>query len=143
MYRVADIMSRNLVTLNEDQDLGLAEAILSLGRFRHLPVVDAEGHLAGLITHRDLLRIWADQGRAAAKTVPAHEVMNEHPVTAKPDMPVFEAAKWMFENKFGCLPVVEKGRLVGIVTEADFLQLAAQLAETAPGPFKESRNERQ
>lgn len=141
MYRVADIMTRKLISLKLSDDLALADSILALGHFRHLPVVDGE-RLAGLITHRDLLRIWAERDRMDARLVPAGEVMRRDPATATPDMPVFEAARLMNENKFGCLPVVEKGRLVGIVTELDFLQLAAQLAENARGPFREARSNR-
>ncbi len=138
MYRVREIMTRELVTLNEAEDLGLAESILALGRFRHLPVVGEEGRLVGLISHRDLLRVWADRGWAARAGTRAKEVMTRNPVTVTPDTPVFEAGRMLYANKFGCLPVVEKDRLVGIVTEADFLQLAVQLAETAPDPFREA-----
>lgn len=125
MYRVADLMTRTLVTLRESDDLTLADDILALGRFRHLPVVGERGQLVGLITHRDLLRLFAERVGRDRSTILAREVMQQHPVTAEPDMPAFEAARWMYENKYGCLPVVDKGRLVGIVTEADFLQLAA------------------
>lgn len=135
MYRVADIMTRQLVTLKPTDDLALAESILALGRFRHLPVVE-DGRLLGLITHRDLLSVWAKATALGQRLVPAREVMQTNLATATPDTPVFEVAHLMHENKFGCMPVVERGRLVGIVTEADFLLLAAKLAKDATGPSK-------
>jgi CBS domain-containing membrane protein len=130
MYRVADIMTRKIMTLKADDDLALADSILALGRYRHLPV-EENGRLLGLITHRDLLRIWADRGAIDGRTVSAGEIMTRDVTTVTPETPVAEAAQLICENKFGCLPVVEKGRLVGIVTEADFVELAAELSVSA------------
>lgn len=125
MYTVADLMTRELVTLKENDDLGLAEAIMSFGKVRHLPVV-REGRLVGLVTHRDLLRALAVRAESAGVT-PAGEVMTREVVTVHPATSLRRALRTMLHNKFGCLPVVEDGKLVGIITEADLVRFAANI----------------
>jgi CBS domain-containing membrane protein len=128
--QVADIMSTELVTLEEDETLQLAETVMRHGRIRHLPVI-SEGRLVGLVTHRDLLRTQVSsladlspEERADIKlSIQVREIMSTEVKTVPPDMPVLEAAKIIKSNKYGCLPVTEKGRLVGIITEADFIDL--------------------
>ena len=125
MIQVRDFMTRELVTVRETDDLALAESILHLGGVRHLPVV-REGRLVGLLTHRDLLR--AGAVGAATRGVQARDVMVPHPVTVAPDGSLAEAARTLLDRKFGCLPVCEAdGTLVGIVTESDFVRLAARV----------------
>ncbi|MCS6799007.1 MAG: CBS domain-containing protein [Myxococcota bacterium] len=124
---VADVMTRQVVTVFEEDSLdGLEEGMKWL-RFRHLPVVD-DGKLVGLLTERDLLR-WAIRGPRAERTFVA-DVMNRHVTTVAPDTPVARAAELMLERKIDCLPVVEgDGKLVGIVTTADLLRLVTTLYE--------------
>ncbi len=133
---VADIMSRELVTLTEEDTLADARACMARARLRHLPVV-RDGKLVGLVTHRDLLaaslsvfaEVSAREERTLFATIPVRELMHDA-VTAPPDMPVTDAGRILLDNKFGCLPVVDAaGVLLGIVTEADFLRLAVQMLE--------------
>lgn len=133
---VADIMSRDLVTLTEEDTLADARACMNRGRMRHLPVV-RDGKLVGLVTHRDLLaaslsvfaEVSAREERTLFATISVRELMHDA-VTVSPKMPVREAGRMMLEHKFGCLPVVDaEGVLVGIVTEADFLHLAVRMLE--------------
>lgn len=124
-YLVRDIMTRNLVTLGEDEDLSQADAVLQLARIRHLPVV-RDDRLIGLVTHRDILRAVATKGQCP---VPASEVMAKEVRTTRPDARLAHAAKQLLEQKIGCLPVVEEGKLVGLVTEADFVRFALRLIE--------------
>ena len=129
MILVEDLMTREVVTLNPGDDLALADTILRLGRIRHLPVTDANQKLVGLITHRDLLRVFADVGRAQGKQVLARDVMNTDLVTVTPKMALGNALSTMVHNKFGCLPVVDPaGKLVGLITEADLVKFAARFA---------------
>jgi CBS domain-containing membrane protein len=132
---VRDLMSTELVTLTEDETLAHAQRCMARGRIRHLPVV-REGKLVGLLTHRDLLAasfsIFAEvdhgEQRRIFGTVPVVEAMHRDVVTVSPELPVREAAKILLENKYGCLPVVNRaGDLLGIVTEADFLRLTVRL----------------
>jgi CBS domain-containing protein len=126
MISVADFMTKDLVTVRESDDLALAESLLRLGGIRHLPVVK-EGRLVGLLTQRDVLRS-GQSGRPAARTLLVSEIMTRELTTVRPAMALSQAARLMLERKFGCLPVCdEEGRLVGIVTEADFVRFAADM----------------
>jgi CBS domain-containing membrane protein len=129
--RVRDAMTREVATLRPDDELSIARDVMRLGRIRHLPVVDAEERLCGLVSHRDLLRsalLRRDEaGRAPGsdpRTLRVSEVMTREVAVTSPDEPLRDAAAEMFRRKLGCLPVLEGGRLVGIVTEADFVRLA-------------------
>jgi CBS domain-containing protein len=126
MISVADFMTKDLVTVRESDDLALAESLLRLGGIRHLPVVK-EGRLVGLLTQRDVLRS-GQSGRPAARALLVSEIMTRELTTVRPAMALSQAARLMLERKFGCLPVCdEEGRLVGIVTEADFVRFAADM----------------
>jgi CBS domain-containing protein len=123
---VGDFMTRELVTLNESDDLALADQMLRLGGIRHLPVV-RERRLIGLLTHRDLLRSAAVR---PPKTTLARDVMTRDPVAVRPTTSLVHAARTMLEHKFGCLPVCEDdGTLVGIITESDFVRFAADMVQ--------------
>ncbi len=127
-HRVADIMTTPVITLDEEDNLKSIREGMDRFHLRHLPVVDGE-KLVGLVTHRDILRLASAELDPAAKLrAPAIEdtfvssVMTRDPQTCSPDTPVADAARLMYENKFGCLPVVDDdGNLVGIVTENDML----------------------
>lgn len=123
---VGDFMTRELVTLQESDDLALAEQMLKLGSIRHLPVVRG-GKLVGLVTQRDLLR--AALSHPAQRTTAA-EVMIRELTSVRPTTSLVQAARVMLEHKFGCLPVCEDdGKLVGIITEADFVRFAADMVQ--------------
>jgi CBS domain-containing membrane protein len=134
---VSDIMTAKVITLFEEDNLVGVEKGMTHFKFRHLPVVDGE-KLVGLVTHRDLLRTAASSlelGSAQKtarlnETVFVRDVMQRNVKTARPGTPLAEAGKLMWDQKIGCLPVVDdSGKLVGIVTEADFLKLALSLLE--------------
>jgi len=132
---VGDLMTTDVVTLTEDETLAHAQRCMARGRIRHLPVV-RDGRLAGLITHRDLLaasfsifaEVESTEQRRIFATVPVVELMHRDVVTVTSNLGVSQAAQILLENKYGCLPVVdEENRLLGIVTEADFLRLTVHL----------------
>jgi CBS domain-containing protein len=123
---VGDFMTRDLVTLQEGDDLALADQMLRLGNIRHLPVV-REGKLVGILTHRDLLRSAAVR---PAKSTLSQDVMTRDPTAVRPTTSLVQAARVMLEHKYGCLPVCEDdGTLVGIITEADFVRFAADMVQ--------------
>lgn len=131
MQTVGELMTRNLVTLTETQNLAMAEDLLRLHRIRHLPVV-RNGKLVGLVTHRDLLRATAQRGGSDPARQPlwASDVMVRDVRTVGPDTPTREAVKLLLDNKYGCLPVVgADGELLGIITEADMVRFAQHLIE--------------
>lgn len=133
---VDDIMTREVVTLEEDDTLADARRCMEHGRVRHLPVAPGS-KLVGLLTHRDLLAasfsVFAQVSREAEHhlfaQVPVRELMREaYPVP--PGTRVREAARVMLENQYGCLPVVDQtDNQLGIVTEADFLRLAVKMLD--------------
>ena len=126
---VRDYMARKPQVLGVNDTLDLAEDIMTMGRIRHLPVLD-EGKLVGIISQRDMFRSAAvtalgfevDTQKALVKTIRVKKVMTEKVVTISPDATVKEAASLMIEKKIGCLPVVEGMKLIGIITETDILR---------------------
>jgi CBS domain-containing membrane protein len=132
--RVRDVMTSEVTTLQRNDKLTLADDIMRLGRIRHLPVVDENGQLAGIVTLHDLFRGALAKAlgygeraqRQLMDTLVVKEVMTSEVITTTPDTPLAEAAHVLVERKIGCLPVVEAGRLVGIITEGDFVALAAR-----------------
>jgi len=126
---VADLMSTDVATLDRNDELGLADDLMKLGRIRHLPVLDEDGLLVGVVSQRDLyhsalVKALGHGTHAMGRTMQAlrvKEVMQSNPTTVTPSTPIGEAARLMSRHKIGCLPVVEEGRLVGILTEGDFV----------------------
>ena len=135
---VADLMSKEVATLERNDRLSIADDVMKLGRVRHLPVLGEDGELAGIISQRDLLygslsSILGYGSVARGKllsTILVKEAMTTDPIVVAPDTAIAEAARIMTVNKIGCLPVMEGDVLVGIVTESDFVQL--HLADRAP-----------
>lgn len=131
--RVRDLMTPNVVTVRPDDTIAKAYELMLDNRFRHLVVVDGDGDLVGLLTHRDLLRhaliertdLPLSMQRGVLRRIRVEEVMTSEVETAEPGQWLQEVALVMFENKYGCLPVVEGSRVVGILTEADFVRFFA------------------
>ena len=92
---------------------------------RHVPVEDAHGTLVGLLSHRDLLAHMSHRDRAPGPTA-VSEIMSRNPIVVTPETPTATAIQLMRDHDVGCLPVVRDGKLVGIVSERDFLELAHQ-----------------
>jgi CBS domain-containing membrane protein len=119
-------MTKEVETLAQHETIDLATTIITLGRIRHLPVTDSQNRVRGLVTHRDVLEaiaeMYRDQGATADPSkLEVGRMMTRDVATVSPDASLGEAAALMYERKFGCLPVVEDGELVGILTEADFV----------------------
>ncbi|MBI1846532.1 MAG: CBS domain-containing protein [Candidatus Rokubacteria bacterium] len=131
--RVADCMTRGVATIHSDALARGAAQMMRTRRIRHLPVVDREGGLVGIVTDRDLRQVLFDpvmQARAghlagALKAVTVRDVMTWAVLTVQPDTPLRDAARLMHERKVGALPVVAGGRVVGILSETDVLKAFA------------------
>ncbi len=139
---VKDLMTCVVETLRIGDTLDLATHLMKAGRIRHLPVIDGNEHLIGLVTHRGLLTAWVSHGDPnrervgqVARDVPVEALMERNVLTVTPDTTAALAAALIESSRFGCLPVVENHKLVGIVTEADFVSFARRQleAETAAG----------
>jgi len=133
MILVRDLMTSEVATLRAQDRLSLAEDIMKLGRIRHLPIIDANGHLCGILTQRDLFRgalaKLLGYGPVAQdkifQSLIVEDIMCKQVVAIGPNVPIVEAASVMEAKKIGCLPVVEGEKLVGIITEADFVTYSA------------------
>jgi len=133
---VREIMSPVVETLSVGDTLAVARRRIQRGRIRHLPVVDGEERVVGLITHRGILEAWVSHGHpdkekldVVARDVPIEMLMEKNVETVAPGTPAADAARILESHKFGCLPVVEGGKLVGIITEADFVRFARRYFE--------------
>jgi CBS domain-containing membrane protein len=132
--RVGDVMSREVHTVKRNDQLAIADALMKQERVRHLPVLEEDGTVCAVVSQRDLFRgallralgYGSRAEDAVLKQVAVKEAMSTEVQTTTPDTPVADAARLMIERKIGCLPVIEKGKLVGIVTETDFVRLIAE-----------------
>jgi acetoin utilization protein AcuB len=123
-------MTSNPVTVRPDSDPLAGRMLLRSGRFRHLPVVDGNGALVGIVDRDDLelFLLKAESPGVVKRQHRIDQVMVCDVVTVTQECPLEEAAALMVQHKIGCLPVVEAGQVVGIVTETDiFEQFAAVL----------------
>jgi CBS domain-containing protein len=130
-YRtVGQFMSTDLFTVRPDDVVDYAASIMHWEHIRHLPVENEEGKLIGLLSQRHLLPLLA-QGSTLnrAQGVPVHMIMKRDPITVTPETPTLEAIQIMRDRRLGCLPVVDDGKLVGIVTLFDLLAVSAKLLE--------------
>lgn len=134
MLKVRDLMSADVETLAPTDDIDLASMLMRLDRLRHLPVVE-DGQLLGIISDRDVLKaqrsVFADEDKDARRRfdmgIKAKDVMTKQVDTIGPEASALEAAEILRERGYGCLPVIEDGQLIGIVTPTDFLGLVVEL----------------
>ncbi len=127
--QVRDMMREAVKTLGQNDQLTIADELMRMERIRHLPVLDDDGAVVGIVSQRDLFRGALARalgyGEHAQEALIAQlvvkDVMTNNPTTIAPEATVSGAARVMLDQKIGCLPVVKGGKLVGIVTESDFL----------------------
>lgn len=132
--KVKDIMSREVHTVQRNDQLALADRLMRDERIRHLPVIDEAGDVCAVVSQRDLfrgalLRALGYGSRAEdsmLRQVVVKEAMSAEIFTTTPEASLAEAARVMIERQIGCLPVLDAGKLVGIVTETDFVRLIAE-----------------
>ena len=127
--KIQEFMHTEVVTVNRKESIAAANNKMMEKSIKHLPVVDDKGRLVGVITPRDLRR--GSIGEMTTMDVPellwalsrinVAQIMFANPVTIAPHQSAQEAAALMVDKKIACLPVVEDGKLVGIVTERDIL----------------------
>ena len=141
LTRVKDVMTRAPYTIDPDAPIETATAVMRERGVRHLPVVDDTGKLTGMVSDRDVRdavfapafaeRLSASGRRrlrsvaATLESLKVRDVMTWGGLTTEPDTTLAQAAAVMFEGRIGSLAVVQKGRLVGIVTERDVLRALA------------------
>lgn len=137
MVSVADLMTDTVFTLEPSDTLSDVRSLMELAKIRHIPVTDDDSTFQGLISNRDLLACTisrlAEVDHAVQEEIDTairvSDVMRRDVVCVEPETPLTEAARLLYDNKYGCLPVLKGRKLVGILTEADFLRLTISLLE--------------
>lgn len=131
---VREIMTTEVTTVQETETMFDAAMIFARSSLRHLPVL-RDTNLVGVLTERDVKRftpgllsgVSSEQYNHLLESTPLSKVMTRDPMTLKPDQDVADAADIFSTKRFGCLPVVDDGKLVGIVTTSDMLKLLAKI----------------
>jgi acetoin utilization protein AcuB len=133
--KVGDIMTSEVLTLKADDPVRTAAELAETKGLRRFPVVDSQGALIGILTDRDLKNASASSIVLTQKkshdflldSTKVETLMTAAPRTVTPDTAVEDAARIILEMKVGGLPVVDGGRLVGIVTETDLINALLEL----------------
>jgi len=137
-------MAKKVVTLFEEQTLPLAGELMQFRKIRHLPVIDDDNHVVGIVTHRDVLRaqlsglngLNAQERNQLQQTVQVKNIMNRDVWTVSQDADAYRAARLLVDHQFGCLPVVNSNHeIVGIVTDSDFLRFAVSVLRKYDSPL--------
>lgn len=127
---ISDIMTRDVIYLDTKDQLEKAEDIFKSKKIRHIPIVK-QGNIVGMLSYNDLLRIsFADAYSGVIAEVDSSvyemfsldQVMVKNPVSIAPDQTISELASVFMKKEFHALPVVQDGRLVGIVTTTDLIR---------------------
>ena len=126
---VEQFMVTDLFTVRPEDTIDLPANLMHWKHVRHVPVEDSDGRLAGIISHRDLLELFAVERTNGDTELTVRDVMKREPITVAPETPTLDALLMMRERNIGCLPVVRDDRLVGIITAHDFLTVSARLLE--------------
>jgi CBS domain-containing protein len=133
---VSDIMTDVVETLRVGDTLAMARRQIERSGIHHLPVIDADEHVIGLITYHRVLEAEIRRGHAGADSVPevagnvpVETVMEKDVLTVDAETSAAEAARLLSNNKFGSLPVTKDEKLVGIITARDFVRVAMRFLE--------------
>ena len=134
MMALDSIMTTDVVTIGVDDNLELAREIMRDQRIRHLPVVDGENSLVGLITTTNVLAatdsfLRDDETKLHPEEIRVNDVMVSDVITVDEHAGIRQAAVFLEKHRIGCLPVVTDGELRGIVTDTDFVGVAINVLE--------------
>ncbi len=127
-FLVEEFMTTDLFTVTKEDIPEFAADMMDWQQLRYLPIENEQGELVGLVTHRELLRYLANCFKNNDRpNLKLADIMIKEPHTIQPEQTVVEAMELMMDKKIGCLPVVNNGKLVGIITEANYLNITSSL----------------
>ena len=134
MFSIDAIMRTELITIAPGASLADARELMQENRIHHLPVVENKDELVGLLSLTDVLRasdssLRADEERIRAAEIPVRDVMVTDVATVSHAASLRQAALFLEKYKIGCLPVISGDKLVGIITDSDFVAVAINLLE--------------
>jgi CBS domain-containing protein len=127
--RVEQYMTTHLFTVQEDELLELVAFLMYRKQIRHVPVEDDQHNLVGLVSYRQILRMVSQLDQDDRAAVPVKDVMEHKPITISPETTTQEAIDTMRVHRVSCLPVVRNHKLVGLISESDFMPIAYQLLQ--------------
>ncbi len=128
--RVEQYMTTALFTVHEDELVGMVAFLMDRKQIRHVLVEDDEHRLVGLVSYRSVLRLMAEgYDQVSDDAPPVKSIMERDPVSVAPETPTLEAIDLLRQHRVSCLPVVQHGKLVGIISERDFMPIAYELLE--------------
>lgn len=137
MITIDEFMTSEPYTLRETDSLHDARKVMTERRIRHIPITDNDKHLLGIVTQRDVLAATAPESTQQTRSAP-HEgdsdillsdiMIRDVSVIHRTDS-LRQAALYIQSHKYGCLPVLSANRLVGIITDSDFIDIAINLLE--------------
>ena len=132
-----EIMNSPVVTVKHDDQVDAAFDLMQEHKFKHLPVIDADGRIVGVLSDRDIRNIaFACEARPKGTSdyifaqTEVHEIMTKNIVTAASDASMQEALEKMTARSIGCLPIVEDERVVGILSATDFLRIMLSMVKS-------------
>jgi CBS domain-containing protein len=128
---VDQYMTTDLFTVHASDPVEMVVNLMSWERIRHVPVEDKDHHLVGLVTYRAVLRFLASSG--SMHDTPVSAIMKTDVLTVGIETRTLDAITLLRKYRYGCLPVIQDGHLVGIVTEEDFMNVASKLLEQQLG----------
>jgi CBS domain-containing protein len=127
--KVSQFMATDLFTVRPDDIVDFAATLMDWRHVRHVPVEGDDGELVGLVSHRALLRLVATGRVGGEHKVTVNEIMTRNPVTVNSNATTVEAIRLMREAQVACLPVVDSGKLLGLITEHDLIVVSSHLLE--------------
>ncbi len=130
---VEQFMAVDLFTVRPEDIVDLAANLMHWRHVRHVPVEDDAGHLIGIVSHRDLIELFAHGKSGASPPLVIRDIMKTDLITIAPETPTLDALELMRERNIGCLPVIKDGQLVGLITAYDFLTVSSKLFEERLG----------
>ena len=126
--RIEQVMTTSLFTVHEEELVDMVAFLMARKRIRHVLVEDEQHGLVGMVSYRSVLRLMAEGfDPTLGEAPPVRDIMERNPVTVTPETPTLDAIDIMREHQVSSLPVVSDGKLVGIVSESDFIPLAYDL----------------
>lgn len=137
MSTLSEVMTTKVLTLTAEHSLADARHLMVDNQIRHIPIVNSQNELIGLISQRDVLAaeessvkaIEQEQRLAREKAILIKDFYKTELATISPHVALHQAALFMQKHKIGCLPVTEGNKLLGVITESDFVNIAINLME--------------